>query len=167
MLCGTILDGPYTGQQSCASLGSLKFNSAAIRPICLGGPTCALPFSYQVRIDTNPQYRRSLSARVVFCEGYATDANRSPASCREPARNAPGYYGMVGVRFDPPNGPVGPQTSITIQLLTSTYMDDDHCDVLGAPSSLADGNAVEVTDEDGNHLYLELNVGGRTCVRAP
>lgn len=166
-LCGTILDGPYVGQESCASNGSYKFNSSAIRPICLGGPTCPLPFSYQVRIDTRPHYKRGLRARIVTCPSPSSNETRNPALCREPLRNTPDNYGMLGVRFDPPNGPVGPLTSITIELLTSTYMDDAHCTILGQEAAISDATTVEIADEDGNHLYLNVNVGGRTCTRVP
>jgi hypothetical protein len=161
-LCGTVLDGPNTGQESCAANGSLRFNSAATRPICLGG-ACADPFTYTVRIDTRPQYLAPLTLRVVHCPSPATGANRSPAACRDPLRNTPDNFGMLGASFDLPNGAAGPATSITIRLLSSTWMTDAQCTPAGQTPPISDANAVEVSDEAGNKLYLDVQVGGRYC----
>lgn len=165
-LCGTVLDGPNAGQESCAANGSFRFNAAATRPICLGG-SCTEPFAYQVRIDARPQYLRPLSLRIVNCDSPATNANRSPARCRDPQRNTPDNFAMLGATFDPPNGAAGPTTSITIRLLSSTFMSDAECTVEGQQPAISNATTVEVSDEDGNRLYLDVATSGRYCSRAP
>jgi hypothetical protein len=137
-----------------------------VRPICLGGG-CTDPYSYQVRIDTRAQYLRPLSLRVVNCDSPATNANRDLAHCRDPERNTPENFAMLGASFDPPNGAAGPTTSITIRLLTSTWMTDAQCTVQGQQPPISSATTVEVSDEDGNRLYLDVAVGGRYCSRVP
>jgi hypothetical protein len=78
-------------------------------------------------------------------------------------RNTPDNFGMLGAGFDLPNGAAGPATSITIRLLSSTWMTDAQCTPAGQTPPISDANAVEVSDEAGNKLHLDVQVGGRYC----
>lgn len=155
LLCGTVRGGPFAGSVGCAENGSFHYGSTARSEICLGAG-CPNPFSYQVRIDTRASYRGPLTASLVACQRAPTAGLDNDANCPTAVRNDAGHHGMLEVRFDPPNGAVGPQTSITIQILTATY--GVSCGAAGAPSPFSDANHVLVRDDDGNRLYLPVGI---------
>jgi hypothetical protein len=168
-LCGKVLSGPRTFEENCAENGPFRYNGSAFTEICLS-PTCPTtpptPLSFQFSIDTDASYLRSLSARFVVCQVNPTRNLDTDANCPESTRNDGATYGRLGFRFDPPNGPVGPRTSVTVQLLSSTFQDDASCTILGAPSPFSDVTHLRVQDEDGNRLYMPVRILGRSCVRA-
>jgi hypothetical protein len=165
-LCGKVLSGPRTFEENCAENGPFRYNGSAFTEICLS-PTCpTTPLSFQFSIDTDPSYLRSLSARFVVCQANPTRNLDTDANCPESTRNDGATYGRLEFRFDPPNGPVGPRTSVTVQLLSSTFQDDGSCSILGAPSPFSDVTHLRVQDEDGNRLYMPVRTLGRSCVRA-
>jgi hypothetical protein len=161
-----VLSGPRTFEENCAENGPFRYNGSAFTDICLS-PTCpTTPLSFQFSIVTDASYLRSLSARFVVCQVNPTRGLDTDANCPESTRNDGATYGRLGFRFDPPNGPVGPTTSMTVQLLSSTFQDDGSCSILGAPSPFSDVTHLRVQDEDGNRLYMRIRTLGRSCVRA-
>jgi hypothetical protein len=165
-LCGKVLSGPRSFEENCAENGPFRYNGSAFTEICLS-PTCpTTPLSFQFSIVTDASYLRSLSARFVVCQVNPTRNLDTDANCPESTRNDGATYGRLGFRFDPPNGPVGPTTSVTVQLLSSTFQDDGSCTILGAPSPFSDVTHLRVQDEDGNRLYMPVRYSGRSCVRA-
>jgi hypothetical protein len=162
-LCGTVLSGRYAGNEGCGENGSFRYSSTARSEVCLGAG-CPLPFTAQVRIDTRPNYRGSLTARVVNCRRAPVAGQNNDVNCPAPTTNDVGHQGMIEVRFDAPNGAVGPQTSITIQQLTASY--GLPCVNSNLPSPYSDANHVLVQDEAGNRLYLPVSVGF-SCIPPP
>ena len=166
-LCGKVLSGPRTFEENCAENGPFHYNGSAFTDICLS-PTCpvATPLSFQFSIDTDARYLRSLSARFVVCRANPTRNLDTDANCPESTRNDGATSGKLGFRFDAPNGNVGPKTSVTVQLLSSTFQDDGSCTIQGAPSPFSDVTHLRVQDEDGNRLYMPIRTLGRSCSRA-
>lgn len=163
MLCGTPITGnPGGANESCslsASPGSA--HQGTVRPvvdICLGVANCS-HLSASVRIDAAPSYTGAFTARLVSCPRIDPGRALVP-DCTDAIRNDLGHLGFLEFRWDAPNGNVGPSTTFTYQVLTST--DGVGLMRCGA-DAFSDASHVRIDDEAGNSLFVALNVSGTSC----
>ena len=132
-------------------------------PVCLGTRDCDL-IEASVSIRTYETYRGPLTGTLLFCMG--NPGLDVPPQCRAPTSNDANHLGMIAFRFNAPNGGVGPSTSVTFQVLTSTdAVAMNRCVPVGASpyTVFSDANTLRITDSSGRHLYITIRTSGTAC----
>lgn len=132
-------------------------------PVCLGTRDCDL-IEASVSIRTYETYRGPLTGTLLFCMG--NPGLDVPPQCRAPTSNDVNHLGMIAFRFNAPNGGVGPRTSVTFQVLTSTdAVAMNRCVAVGASpyTVFSDANTLRITDSSGRNLYITIRTSGTAC----
>jgi hypothetical protein len=132
-------------------------------PICLGTRDCDISEA-SVSIRTYETYRGPLTGTLLFCMG--NPGLDVPPQCRAPTSNDASHLGMIAFRFNGPNGGVGPSTSVTFQVLTSTdAVALNRCVPVGASpyTVFSDANTLRISDTSGRHLYITIRTSGTAC----
>jgi hypothetical protein len=164
-LCGIPLPSvpPGYGEVCVAPPLRLGIPGGQVLPpsICLGTRDCDR-IETQVSIRTAPEYRGALTGKLLKCNGNP-GLERVP-DCTEPTRNDLNHLAFVGFRFDLPNGNVGPNTSVTIQMLTSTDgVATVGCTPRGGPDPFSDVTHLRIDDETGLSLFVTIRFSGTAC----
>lgn len=133
--------------------------------VCLGTKDCPR-IEASVSLRTADSYKGPLTGTLLNCDG--NPGREQTPQCRAPTSNDVGHLGMIAFRFNAPNGAVGPSTSVTFQVLTSTDgVGLNRCSRLGDPpnSVFSDANTLRISDESGNNLYITIRTTGTSCSR--
>lgn len=129
--------------------------------VCLGTRDCD-HIEATVSLRTSPDYRGPLTGKLLNCKG--NPGMELVPNCSDPTRNDVNHLGMIGFRFGLPNGNVGPNTTVTYQVLTSTdAIALGRCTRLGDPPVDSDATHLRIDDESGNTLYVTIRVTGTSC----